>query len=404
MKQLEDVVIVDFLRTAMSRSRPKEPERDVFHKYRADELLGIVLRELVKRQKFDPGDIDDVITGCAYPVAENWLYGGRNPVFLAGLPEKVPALAVDRQCASSMSSVHIAAMEIMTGNANIAIAAGMEHMSRIPMMNEHVVHNPKVLDKVNYPEYAQYDLETGLSMIQTAQKLLEQNPKITRKHLDEWALGSHQKAIKARDEGFFDGEILPIDGHNPDGSTTLIKYDCSIRDGAKIEDMAKLAPVSKGIAKEAQITAGNSSPLNAGAGCCILMSRKKADELGIKPLAKIKAMSWAAVNPGVMGQGPVPASRKALARAGIKVEDIDFWEINEAFAIVPLYAIQELKIDPKKVNVKGGGIALGHALGLTGLRIVCTLARILQQTGKKYGLSTPCVGGGQGTATIIERI
>ncbi len=388
----------------MSRSRPKEPERDVFHKYRADELLGIVLKELVKRQKFDPGDIDDVITGCAYPVAENWLYGGRNPVFLAGLPEKVPALAVDRQCASSMSSVHIAAMEIMTGNASIAIAAGMEHMTRIAMMNEHVVHNPKVLDKVNYPEYAQYDLETGLTMIQTAQKLLEQNPKITRKHLDEWALGSHVKAAKALDEGFFDGEILPIEGHNPDGSKVVIKYDQSIRNGAKIEDMARLSPVSKGIAKDAQITAGNSSPLNAGAGCCILMSRKKADELGIKPLAKIKAMSWAAVNPGVMGQGPVPASRKALARAGLKAQDIDFWEINEAFAIVPLYAIQELKIDPSRVNVKGGGIALGHALGLTGLRIVCTLARILQQTGKKYGLSTPCVGGGQGTATIIERI
>ncbi len=241
-------------------------------------------------------------------------------------------------------------------------------------------------------------------MIQTAQKLLEQNPKITRKHLDEWALGSHVKAAKARDEGFFDGEILPIEGHNPDGSKVVIKYDQSIRNGAKIEDMAKLSPVSHGIAKEAQITAGNSSPLNAGAGCCVLMSRKKADELGIKPLAKIKAMSWAAVNPGVMGQGPVPASRKALARAGLKAEDIDFWEINEAFAIVPLYAIQEMKIDPTKVNAKGGGIALGHALGLTGLRIVCTLARILQQTGKKYGLSTPCVGGGQGTATIIERI
>jgi acetyl-CoA acetyltransferase family protein len=407
MAELEEVVIVDFLRTAMSRSRLKDPERDVFNNYRADDLLGLVLKELVKRQKFDAKEIDEIITGTAYPVFENWLYGGRNPVFLANLPETIPAMAIDRQCASSMASVHVASMEIMTGNSNIAIAGGFEHMTHIPMINEHIKLNKKLQDpttKKSGPDYAHYDLDTGFSMIQTAQKLWEQNPQITRKQMDEWSLGSHVKAAKARDDGFFDGEILPVEGNNPDGSNVLIKYDQSIRDGAKLEDMEKLPIVSKKITKDPQITAGNSSPLNAGAGACVLMSRKKANELGIKPLAKIKAISWAAVSPGVMGKGPVPASRKALAKAGLKADDIDFWEINEAFAIVPLYAMQELKIDPARVNVKGGGIALGHALGLTGVRLVCTLARILQQTGKKYGLATPCVGGGQGTATIVERV
>ena len=408
MTELEEVVIVDFLRTAMSRSRqPKDAARDVFNCYRADDLAAMVLKELVKRQKFDAKEIDEVITGTAYPVGENWLYGGRIPLILAGLPETVPAMGVERQCASSMTSIHSGAMEIMTGNSQIVVAGGMEHMTHIPMVNEHIILNPRLQDPVtkkSAPDLAQYDLDTGFVMIQTAQKLWEQNPAITRKMMDEWALRSHQLASKAKAEGYFDGEILPVMGKNPDGSDVLIKYDQSIRDGAKLEDMEKLPIVSRKITKEPGITAGNSSPLNAGASYCVLMSRKKANQLGIKPLAKIKAISWAAVSPGVMGKGPVPASRKALAKAGLKADDIDIWEINEAFAIIPLYAMQELKIPSEKVNIKGGGIALGHALGLTGCRIVCTAARILQQTGKKYALATPCIGGGQGTATIIERI
>jgi acetyl-CoA C-acetyltransferase len=402
---MEEVVITDYLRTAMSRSRPKEPERDVFNEYRADELLGLALRAMVDRSPFDPKDIGDVITGCAYQVTENWLYGGRAVIFNAGLPEEVPSMAIDRQCASGMSSMHAAAMEIMTGFSDIAIAAGMEHMTHIPMFNEHIVTNPKWFDTQNYPEFAKYDLETGFSMIQTAQKLWEQNEtKITREDMDVWSIGSHTKAAKARDEGYFAGEILPVEGTLPDGTKQMITIDQSIREGSTLEQMANLPPVSKGFDRDPQITAGNSSPLNAGAACCVLMSRTKAEELGVKPLARIVSMGWAAVNPGVMGQGPVPASRKALAHAGLSADDIDAWEINEAFAIVPLYAMTELGIQPEKVNIKGGGIALGHALGMTGVRLTCTLARILQETGGRYGLSTPCVGGGQGTATIIERI
>ncbi|MBD3352333.1 MAG: acetyl-CoA C-acetyltransferase [Candidatus Lokiarchaeota archaeon] len=406
MKELNEVVIVDFLRTPMSRSSTHTPEKDIFLNYRADELLGMVIKKLIERVGINPSLIDDMITGCAFPVGENWLYGGRNPLFLSELPYTIPAMAIDRQCASSMSSVHIGTMEIMTGNADIILACGMEHMTRVPMdftKNTAVVLNEDLIDYKNHPEYKKYDLKTGFSMIQTAQKLHEISG-ITREEMDEWALRSHNKAIAALDGGFFNDEILPIEVKQNEKQIKLVEYDQSIRRNSKLEIMKKLRPVSKGITQDPQITAGNSSPLNAGAGAAILMSKKKAIELGLSPLAKIVSMSWAAVDPSIMGTGPVPASQKALKRANLRVDDIDYWEINEAFAVVALNTIKELTINPEKVNVKGGAIALGHALGLTGVRLVSTLARILQKEGGTYGLATPCVGGGQGTATILERL
>ncbi len=404
MQNFKNVVIVDYLRTPISRSRPDQPERDFFHQIPGDILLATVLKELRKRAKFDLNEIDELITGCANQVKENFLYGGRQPVYLSGLPETVAALGVDRQCGSSMSSVHIGAMEIMTGNSEIVFAAGMEHMTRIPRGTDLTKKHTELEDGNQYPEQAKYDLKTGFSMIQTAQKLWEQNMDITREDMDRFSLDSHAKAIKARDEGFFDGEIIPIEGVLPDGTHEMIKYDQTIREGSTMETMTKLPLVSKGIDEEAQITAGNSSPLNAGAGCCVLMSEKRANDLGIKPLARIKSMGWAGVNPGVMGKGPVPSSKKALARAGLKVDDIDVWEINEAFAIVPLFAMKILGIPQDIVNMKGGAIALGHPLGMTGVRLVGTLARILQLKGGRYGLATACIGGGQGIATILEKI
>ncbi len=241
-------------------------------------------------------------------------------------------------------------------------------------------------------------------MLQTAQNLWEQNPDISRKAMDQWSIESHDLAAKARDEGFFDGEIIPIEGNMPDGSKKIIKYDQSIRTGSTLEVMGNLRVVSTGINKEPQITAGNSSPLNAGAGCCVLMSKRRADELGISPMARIVSVAWAGVNPGIMGSGPVPSSEKALKKAGLKVEDIDFWEINEAFSIVPLYACKMLNIPRNKVNIKGGAVAIGHPLGATGVRLVGTLARILKVEKGKYGIATACVGGGQGVATVIENL
>ncbi len=404
MPELREVVIVDYLRTPMSRSRPNQPERDVFYKIPADKLLSLVIKEIIARAKFNPTEIDEVITGCANQVKENFLYGGRHTVFLAELPETVAAMGIDRQCASSMTCIHIGAMEIATGNSEMVIAAGMEHMTRIPRGTDLTARHYELTDEKMFPNHAKYDLNTGYSMIQTAQKLWEQNPDITREDMDHWSLISHERAVKARDEGFFDGEILPIEVMLSDGTRKMIKYDQSIREGSNMETMKKLRLVSEGIEKDAQITPGNSSPLNTGAGCCVIMSQSRADELGIKPMARIKAMAWAGVNPSVMGQGPVPACKKVLARAGLKVEDIDFWEINEAFAIVPLYARKMLSIPHKIINIKGGAIALGHPLGMTGVRLVGTLARILQLEGGTLGLATACVGGGQGVATIIERV
>ena len=404
MVELREVVIVDYLRSPISRSRPNAPERDVLHEIQADVLLSMTIRKILSRAKFEPSEIDEVITGCANQVKENFLYGGRHPVFLSALPDTVAGMGVDRQCGSSMSSIHIGAMEIMTGNSDLVIAGGMEHMTRIPRGTDLTIRHEELIDTEKYPEQAKYDLKNAYSMLQTAQKLWEQNQDITREDMDRFSINSHEKAIKAREEGFFDGEILPVEGTLLDGTKKLIKYDQSMRGGSTMETMAGLRLVSTGINKDPQITPGNSSPLNSGAGCVVLMEKKRAEELGILPMAKILSIAWAGVNPSIMGSGPVPSSKKALTKAGLKVEDIDFWEINEAFAIVPLYAMKMLEIPPEKVNVKGGALALGHPLGMTGMRLVGTLARILNVENGKYGLATACIGGGQGVATVIEKI
>ncbi len=402
MKETREAVIVDFLRSPFSRSRPREPDRDVFNKLRMDTVLGMVYKKIVERTGVKPEEINDVLTGCALPVKENWTYGGRFPVFLAEFPETVPALHIDRQCASSMATIRLGALEIMSGFADIVLAGGFEHMTHVPMQPEYLMEFVEPSSELaTNPKYEHYDLLTGMNMGLTAEKLAEMRKDvITKEDMDKWAVESHKKAAKALEEGYFKGEIIPVEAEQADGTVKVIDRDMSIRPDTTLEKVASLPPAFK---EDGVITAGNSSPLNAGATGVMMMSREKAEEYGLKPMASIVSLGWAAVNPGVMGLGPVPASRNALKKAGLKVEDIDFWEINEAFAIVTLNAIYELGIDPKKVNIKGGAIAIGHPLGATGCRLVGTLARILQQTGKTYGLATPCVGGGQGEAIIIKR-
>ncbi|MBM3154862.1 MAG: acetyl-CoA C-acyltransferase, partial [Chloroflexi bacterium] len=251
----------------------------------------------------------------------------------------------------------------------------------------------------NDPRFKKYDYMTSMSMGMTAEKLFSISG-LTREDMDKWAVRSHQRAAKALKEGFFKGEILPIEVTLPDGSKKVVDCDVSIREDTTLEGLAPLKPAFK---PDGNITAGNASPLNAGATAMMLMSREKAKEYKLKPLASIVSMGWAGVDPTIMGAGPVPAARAALKHAGLQVKDIDFWELNEAFAIVPLYAIKELGIDPEKVNVKGGAIAIGHPLGATGTRLVGTLARILNEENGTYGLASPCIGGGQGAATIIKR-
>ncbi|MHA1131152.1 MAG: acetyl-CoA C-acetyltransferase [Candidatus Helarchaeota archaeon] len=394
---MTEVVIVDYLRTAFSRSRPRQPERDVFNQYRADDLAAFVIEELVKRTKIDPEEVGDVITGAAFQLGENWMYGGRTVSLMAKMPLSVPAMGLDRQCASSMSTIQVGAMEIMTGFSDIVVAGGMEHMTHVPM-GVGVKPSPKF---GQHP--SGYDAATAINMGLTAEKLfLEAQEKygITKEDMDKWALHSHELAAKAVDENYFKDEILPLEVELADGTKKIIDVDQAIRRGGTLEKMATLKPAFK---RKGVITAGNSSPLNAGAAYVMLMSREKADIYGLKPLAKIKSMAVAAVDPSVMGKGPVPSSQKALDRAGLKVEDIDYWEINEAFCIVALWTMKELGIDPAKVNVMGGATAIGHPLGASGARLTGTLARILHWKKGKYGLATLCVGGGQGGATIIER-
>jgi len=357
---MEEVVIVDYLRSAFSRSRPREPERDVFNSLRMDDVCAKLIKELVKRTGIKPEEINDVLIGTAMPFGEQWLYGGRLITFLADLPFTVPAQHIDRQCASSMSAIHQGAMEIMLGYSDIVIASGIEHMTHNPMPGPGldiskipVTPNPRLFSG---PEFQKYDMMTSVNMGSTAEKLFAETD-FTREDMDKWALRSHQLAAKALEEGFFKGETMPFEVTLPDGTKKVIDQDVSIRADTTLEALADLQPSFK---QDGAITAGNSSPLNAGAAALVLMSRRKANEYKLKPLAKIVSMGWAGVDPSVMGKGPVPASRVALKHAGLGVKDIDFWEINEAFAIVTLYAIKELGIDPDKVNVKGGATAIGH--------------------------------------------
>jgi len=398
---MKEAVIAGYLRTAQSRSRPNDPGRDWFHSLRGDDLLSQVLPALLKRTNVEAEEIEDLITGSSIGVSENFTYGGRFPVFLSNLPNTVAAKFVDQQCGSSMAAVHIGSMEIMMGYADIVLAAGMEHMTRVPMGQArreegHVSVNPKLAED---RKYAHWDIANAVNMGMTAEKLFSLSD-FSRKELDEWAKRSHDLTVKAQKEGFFDGEILPIEALQQDGTIMTVKRDQAVRENVSLEGMGQLKPVFK---EDGAITAGNSSPLNAGASSILLMSKEKAREKGIKPLATIRSIGFAGVDPTIMGVGPVPATKRALKSAGLEVKDIDYWEINEAFTIVVLNCLKDLGIEPDRVNIKGGGTAIGHPLGATGCRLVGTLARILNEKKARYGCANACCGGGQGVATIIER-
>jgi acetyl-CoA C-acetyltransferase len=396
MAELRAAYLADYVRVPFSRSRPNQPEKDVYNSLRMDQALSLLIKKLLAKTKFKPEEVGDVITGCAFQTGENWLYGGRHPVLLAGLPVSVPAQGVDRACASSMNAAADGAMEIMTGYSDVVIAGGLEHLTHIPMANNPaLVPNTRLLTR---PEYLAYHMSTGYAMGLTAEKLAEEMP-CPREEMDRYSYESHMKASRSVDQGWFKGELLEMKVEF-EGGVKVVDVDQSIRRDTTMEQLAKLQPSFKA---GGLITPGNSSPLNAGASAVVLASKAKLDEHGLKPMARIVSMGWAGVDPGVMGKGPVPASEKALAKAGLKVDDVDLWEINEAFAVVPLYAIKELGLDPSRVNIHGGAISIGHPLGASGARLVGTLARELQSTGKEYGMATLCVGGGQGFSILLQR-
>jgi len=398
---MNEVVIADYLRTAQTRSRPNAPERDWFYQLRADDLLAQLIPEILSRCKVDSAEIDDFIVGSALGVSEQWTFGGRTPLFLADMDAAVAAKYIDQQCGSGMAAVQNGFMEIATGFADMVIACGMEHMTRVPMGPALFESGAMSINPALYEEerYAGWDMPTTMNMGLTAEKLAGIH-EISREEMDRWAVRSHQRAATAMESGFFAGEILPIAAPQEDGSILSVNTDQPIRPGTSLSGAAELKPV---FLADGKVTAGNSSPLSAGAAAILLTTREEAAKRDIPALASIRSIGFAGVDPTLMGAGPVPASRKALEKAGLQVADIGIWEINEAFSVVVLNCIRELGIDPETVNVHGGGIALGHPLGATGVRITGTLARILAEEDCQFGCATACIGGGQGISIILER-
>ena len=397
MKLNRDVVIVDFLRSPFSRSKPSDPDKDLLNGWRMDKLAGNLMNEIIKRTGINAEEIDECIVGTGNPYLETYTNGGRLPIFLGRLPLSIAAQQVDTACGSSFNGVRTAVMSIASGYAEMIFVCGTEHMGHVPMGDFKATTPP--VELATDPQYEYLDIANALSMGLTAEKLLQRTT-YTRQDLDKFALRSHQLAAKAQKDGYFKGEIYPVDVTLANGTKQVFEYDACVRPDTTLETLSALKPAYK---PDGNITAGNSSPMNAGATCMLVMSRDKAKKLGLKPLASFISFGVAGVPPATMGEGPVPATQKALKNAGLKIKDIDYFEINEAFSIVPLYAIKELGINPDKVNVKGGALAIGHPLGASGVRLIGTLARILNLENSKYGSASMCCGGGQGVACVIKK-
>src|SRR6266550_2361419 len=403
---MEDAVIVSAVRTPIGRAN-----KGVLKDVRADDLAAIAVKAAVERvPQLDRSLIEDVILGCAFPEGEQGMNLARLVGALAGLPETAAGVTVNRFCASSLQAVNMAAQNLMLGLGDAYIAGGVENMSRVPMGGFNPSFNPRLVkprEGENVEEGAaafspaspgvvEYAYSSYIPMGITAENLAREYD-ISREAQDAFALRSHQRAIAATESGIFKREIVPVP--LPNGST--MEVDEGPRRDTSLEKLASLEPA---FIKGGTVTAGNSSPLNDGAAAAVLMSAEKARDLDITPLAKVHAMAVAGVRPDIMGIGPVPAMKKALQRARMQLSDIDIVEINEAFAAQTLSVVKAMGIDEEKLNPHGGAIALGHPLGCSGARIIATLINDLQTHDKTFGIATLCIGGGQGLATIIERM
>ncbi len=392
---MSEAVIVDAIRTPIGRA-VKGTLRDV----RADDLAAIPLRALVERNPgVDFKETDDVMMGCGFTDHEQGYNVARNAALLAGIDHHVPAVTVSRFCASSLQTIRMAFHAIKAGEGDQYIAAGVECVSRgaamtLPVMNPRLDGSDGALYNVYIP--------MGLTAENVAERC-----KVSRESQDEWAARSQQRAVAARDSGHFDREIVGVDipeTHDAGGDVIAahtVTRDDGPRAGTTMEGLAKLKPAFK---PGGTVTAGNACPLNDGAAAVLVMSEEKASERGIVPRARIVASAVAAIRPEIMGLGPIPAVRKVLKTAGMKIDDIDLVEINEAFAAQVLPCRDELGIDPEKLNINGGAIALGHPFGMTGARIMATLLNNLDSVGGRYGIEAMCVAGGLGQAMIVERL
>ncbi len=383
---MEEAVIVSAVRSPMGRAN-----KGLLVNLRIDDVGGMVVKEALRRvPQIDPQEIEDVIIGCAMPEGEQGMNVARNISFLAGVPNTASAFTLNRFCASGLQAINDAALNVMVGNGEIFVSGGIESMTHVPMGGFNPSLNPLLMESGMPDAY----VSMGITAENVAAKY-----NISREDMDKFAMQSHQRAATATEKGLFRDEMLPIEIPLPDGKTVTLDKDENIRPGTTLEKLATLKPAFK---KDGSVTAGNSSPLTDGAAAVIVMSASKAKALGIKPLAKIRAMAVAGVDPEYMGIGPIPAVQKVLKRAGMKISDVDIFELNEAFAAQSLAVIRELGIPEEKLNPHGGAIALGHPLGCSGARIMATLINDLKQAGKTIGVETMCIGGGQGAATVIE--
>jgi 3-oxoadipyl-CoA thiolase len=403
---MPEPVIIDAVRTPIGALGGK------IAPVRPDDLAALVIRTIVERNQIDTNEIEEVYLGCANQAGEDNRNVARMATLLAGLPTSVAAVTFNRLCASGLNAVNQAARAIRAGEGEIFIAGGVESMSRAPYSvpkadQPFAFGNLTAWDTAlgwRYPNPKMQELYGTESMGETAENIAEMKPEITRQMQDEFACESHRRAIAAIDSGKFAEEIVPVPVPQRKGDPVMVSVDERPRRDTNMESLARLRPAFR---KNGTVTAGNSSGLNDGAAALLVMSAEKAAELGLQPIARILASASAGVPPRTMGLGPVPATRKALARAGLTLEDIGLIELNEAFAVQSLAVMQELGMRQEITNVNGGAIALGHPLGCSGARILTTLLyemrrRAPQEKRPYYGLATLCVGVGQGEATIVE--
>jgi acetyl-CoA acyltransferase len=382
---MREVVIVEGVRTAVAR------RKGALSNVRPDDLAAVVLDEVVNRAGIDKGEVEDVILGCVSQVGEQAMNIARTSLLIAGFPIHVPGVTIDRQCGSSQQALHFAAQAIASGDMDIVIAGGVESMTREPMFSSGLGKGPskKLTD--------QYEIiNQGLS---SERMVKEWN--LTREELDQYSVNSHLRAFDAIEKGHFENEIVPVEVEQEDGTTSLFAVDEGPREGTTMEVLGGLKTVFD---ENGVITAGNASQISDGASAVLLMSREKAEELGLKPRARIVARSVVGSDPTLMLTGPIEATRKVLEKAGLSIQDIDTYEVNEAFAQVPLAWLKDIGADYEKLNVDGGAIALGHPLGATGTKLLVTLLNRLERNNERFGLLAICEGMGMANATVIERL
>lgn len=384
----KDVVIVDGVRTAMGKSK-----NGMFRNVRADSMSAELVKALVARNLFDTKLVEDVIWGCVNQTLEQGMNIGRNIGLLAELPRTTAGQTVNRLCGSSMQALHTAAAQIMTGQGDVFIIGGVEHMGHVGMMHGIDIN----------PEASKYYAKASNMMGLTAEMLGRMN-NISRQEQDAFGVESHRRAWEATQQGRFKNEIIGIEGHDENGNLQLCTIDEVIRPDANMQSFAALRPVFD--PKGGTVTAATSSALSDGASAMLIMSAQKAKDLGLTPRARIRGMAVAGCDAAIMGYGPVPATQKALKRAGMSIDDMQTIELNEAFAAQALSVLKGLNLQDKLdiVNLNGGAIALGHPLGCSGARITTTLLNVMEQQDTQLGLATMCIGLGQGIATIIERV